>query len=158
VLYVHATYNWETIYFVSGLCAYLFIYLGLGSLVGRLARRVSGDFRPAHARVTTVLLIAFGSLLPQPLRLLEQFNLTDMPYLAITDPFTTLTNLATNNSYAMVLMLLLALGVVLVLVLNLPALVAGIVDLARAPVLVPPSRPRPAPAAADPARIGTETA
>src|SRR5262249_52226575 len=100
---------------------------------------------------------AFGSLLPQPLRLLEEFNLTQMPYLGITDPFTTLTGFATNSDYSPVLMLLLALAVVVVLVLNLPAIMTGIVDLARAPVLVPPSRPRTAAAADGPVRIGAET-
>jgi hypothetical protein len=157
-LYVHSAFNQEAIYFVSALCAYLFIYLGLGSLLGRLARRLSGDFRPAHARVTTVLLIAFGSLLPQPLRLLEEFNLTQMPYLGITDPFSTLTNLASINEFSAVLMLLLAFGVFAVLLLNLPALLSGIVDLARAPILVPPSRQRAAPEVAGPVPVAPEIA
>jgi len=158
LLFLHAAYNQETIYFVSALCAYLFIYLGLGSAIGRLARYVSGDFRPAHARVTTVLMIALGSILPQPLHLFEHFNLQQSPQLWITDPFTTLMCLATRNDFSHVIMLILAMGVVLVLLINLRAMLTGVLDVARRPVLNPPSRPRTASRPADQLSVAPEIA
>src|SRR5438477_9837179 len=44
MLWLHGAYNEPTVDYVTGLCAYAFIYLGLGCAVGRLARRISGDF------------------------------------------------------------------------------------------------------------------
>src|SRR5262249_46273909 len=143
ILYLHAAVTDNALNFIAGLCAYLFIYLGLGSVVSRLARRISGDFRPAHARVTTILMIALGSILPQPLYFFDTFRVQQNPPFWITDPFSTLNRLSTGDSYSGVLMVLLALGVVFTLLVNLYGMLSGIIDVARRPVPNPPSRPRP---------------
>jgi hypothetical protein len=144
LLLLNAAVNDMTIYFVSALCAYLFIYLGLGAAIGRWARRISGDFRPAHARVTAVLLIALGSILPHPLYFFDQFRNVQSPQFWITDPFSTLFRIYNGHSDSSLLMLLLATGVGITLVLNLRAMLAGIIDVARAPVPRPSLRPMPA--------------
>jgi hypothetical protein len=131
------------VYFVGALCAYLFIYLGLGSAIGRLARRISGDFRPAHARVTTVLLIALGSILPHPLYFFDQFRNNPPVQFWITDPFSTLFRIYNADGDSSLLMVLLAAGVCITLTLNLRAMLVGIIDVARAPVARPPLRPMP---------------
>jgi hypothetical protein len=143
ILYIQGSVNNNALNFIAALCAYLFIYLGLGSVVGRLARRISGDFRPAHARVTTVLMIALGSILPQPLYFFESFRLQKNPPFWITDPFSTLFRLSTGDDYSGVLMVLLGLGVVFTLLANLRGMLSGIIDVARRPLPNPPSRPRP---------------
>jgi hypothetical protein len=147
----------RTVYFAAGLIGYLVIYLGLGSAVGGLARRISGDFRPAHARVMTVLILALGSILPYFLYLFEGFRAgqDQSPQFWITDPFSTLYRLLTGHADSNLLLLLIGVGATLTLAINLRGMFSSVVDVARAPLpaLMPPGRPAPhgresAPAAA----------
>lgn len=116
----------SALYFVSGLCCYLVIYLGLGSALGRAARSVSGEFRPAHTRVLTVLLFALASILPQILYLSDEFRAHPKPQLWITDPFSTLSRLANNDRDSLLLITWLAIGAVVVVAINLRAMLLGI--------------------------------
>ena len=101
------------------------------TLMVRLFRKVFGDFRPAHARVLTMLLLAAGALLPQLLYFFDQFNTLAMPQYWITDPFHTLSAVGTGHSDASFLMRLLAAGTLLILAVNARSLYRGIVEIAR---------------------------
>jgi hypothetical protein len=138
----------RAVYFTAALVGYLVIYLGLGSAVGGLARRVSGDFRPAHARVMTVLILALGSILPYVLYLFEGFRAgqDQSPQFWITDPFSTLYRLLTGHADSNLLLLLIGVGATITLAINLRGLVSGITDVARSPLKGLLSTGRPAPA------------
>ncbi|MDA0810115.1 MAG: hypothetical protein O2983_04205 [Planctomycetota bacterium] len=43
---------------------YVFIYVAIGSAIGRLGQMVTPEFRPAHARVLTILIGALGMIAP----------------------------------------------------------------------------------------------
>ena len=137
----------RTVYFTAGLIGYLVIYLGLGSAVGGLARRISGDFRPAHARVMTVLILALGSILPYFLYLFEGFRAgqDQSPQFWITDPFSTLYRLLTGHADSNLLLLLIGVGATLTLAINLRGMFSSVVDVARSPspAPIPPVRPAP---------------
>jgi hypothetical protein len=125
--------NEATCNYVLGLCCYVAFYLGLGSAVARLARRVFGDFRPAHARVLTLLLVALGSILPQTLYFFEAFRTASRPQYWITDPFHTLGNLASGNTHSTMLIMLLAGGTAVVVLLNIPSILAAFGEVTRNP-------------------------
>jgi hypothetical protein len=142
----------NTISFAAGLVGYLVIYLGLGSAVGGLARRLSGDFRPAHARVMTVLMLALGSILPYFLFLFDRFRSgqEQSPQFWITDPFSTLFfRLLPGHADSNLLLLLIGAGATITLALNLKGILSSLVDLARSPATSPPPSARPAPASGE---------
>jgi hypothetical protein len=145
--------NERTVYFTAAVVGYLVIYLGLGSAVGGLARRLSGDFRPAHARVMTMLILALGSILPYCLYLFEGFRSgqDQSPQFWITDPFSTLYRLLSGHADSNLLLLLIAVGATMTLAINLRRLFSGVADVARSPL-------RDLPPALRPALPGRETA
>jgi hypothetical protein len=49
---------------VTAATLYVFIYVGIGAIVGRLGQMVSPEFRPAHARVLTILMGALAMIAP----------------------------------------------------------------------------------------------
>jgi hypothetical protein len=119
--------------YVLALCCYIVIYVGLGAALSRLARRIFGDFRPAHARVLTMLLLATGSILPQTLYFFDQFNTWATPQYWITDPFHTLSAVGSGHADATLLMRLLAAGTFVMLALNVRSLCRGIDEIVRSP-------------------------
>lgn len=131
----------STLSFITGICCYIMIYLGLGSFLGRAARAVSGDFRPAHARVLIVLLAACGAILPQTLYFFDirSWNLSRIYF--VTDPFSTLYHLSEGHAESSLLVLVLAAVALLAMALNLRAVLVGIADAGRT------LESRPAPAA-----------
>ena len=129
--YWHGSFDQPTLNYVQALCCYVVSYLGLGSALSRLVRKIFGDFRPAHARVLTMLLLAFGALLPQLLYFFDQFNTWAMPQYWITDPFHTLSAVGTGHPDATFLMRLLAAATVLILAINARSLCRGISEIAR---------------------------
>jgi hypothetical protein len=131
VFYWHGSYEQKTVNFVLAMCSYVLIYLGLGSALARLARKVFGEFRPAHARVLTMLLLAMGAILPQTLFFFDQFNNWATPQYWITDPFRTISSVNDGHADATLLMRLLAAGTVVVLALNVRSLFRGIVEVVR---------------------------
>ncbi|MFM9964303.1 MAG: ABC transporter permease [Planctomycetaceae bacterium] len=52
--------GWWTVAFM----AYVVWYVGMGSALGRLLRRVSAEVRPIHVRVIILIILAVGALLP----------------------------------------------------------------------------------------------
>jgi hypothetical protein len=137
VAFVEATFYWsgthdqKAVNFVLAMCSYVLIYLGLGAALARLARKVFGEFRPAHARVLILLLLAMGAILPQTLYFFDQFNNWATPQYWITDPFHTIAAVNDGHADATLLMRLLAAGTVVVLALNIRSLWHGIVEIAR---------------------------
>ena len=107
--YLEATWN-----YVIGLCCCIAFYLGLGAAAARMARRNFGDFRPAHARVLTLLLVALGSILPQTLYFFETFRTASRPQYLITVPFHTLGNLASGHTHSSTMLMLLIGGTAVV--------------------------------------------
>lgn len=132
--------------FISGLCLYLVVYMSIGTALSRWARGVSGDFRPAHARVLTVLLLAVGAILPQLIHFFEFNNSALSALFFITDPFSTLFRLADGHADSGMVLSVLATAAFLGVALNLRALWGGVVEIVAAHV--PPPAPRSAPAAA----------
>jgi hypothetical protein len=120
--------------YVAALCGYVVIYLGLGSALARLARKVFGEFRPAHARVLTMLLVAFGAMLPQLLYFFDQFNTWAKSEYWITDPFHTLSAVGSGHADATSLMRLLTAWTILVLAFNARNLYRGFAEIVRSPL------------------------
>ena len=127
----HGSFDQLTINYVLTLCSYVVIYLGLGAALSRLARKIIGDFRPAHARVVTMLLLAFGSMLPQTLYFFDQFQTWATPQYWITDPFHTLSAVSSGHADATLLLRLLGAGTIVVLALNARSMFRGIFEIAR---------------------------
>lgn len=138
-----------TIRFAVGFWCYLVMFVGLGAAISRFARSISGDFRPAHARVLTVLLLALASILPQTLYFLERIraNPNEHPLYFVTDPFSTLFRLIEGRLPAPqsnVLLLVLLAGAAVCIALNLRAMLSGLLDVARPYVPPVPATPRSA--------------
>lgn len=142
-----ATTNTNVIPYISALWCYIVIYLGLGAALGRLARAFSGDFRPQHARVLTVLLVAMASILPLTLYFFDAVRTAPRrnPLLFITDPITSLYAIAENAPETNRILTILAFAAVAVLVFNLRAMLMGVVDATRDYIPPAPSVPREAP-------------
>lgn len=49
---------------VTAMVLYVFIYAGFGAAVGRLGQAITPEFRPAHARVLTILVAALAMVAP----------------------------------------------------------------------------------------------
>ena len=61
----------QTLRITTTICAYVVIYIGLGTALGRWAPSISEDARPAHVRILTFLLIIAGVIFPLVLRATE---------------------------------------------------------------------------------------
>lgn len=136
------------------LLAYIVIYLGLGSAFGRFLRRVSSEVRPMHVRVLIVIGFLFGLILPllPGLFMRRDFERT-MTTLRVTNPFMLLDGMdgfATFPASTLELVLVwstAALGVIL----NIPSMLAGTVEVLSQPVThtIATVTPSEAPAAGD---------
>lgn len=130
----------QTVQFVTALCCYIVIYVGLGAAMGRAARALSGDFRPAHARVLTLLMVALGAILPNTLYLFDYRGLNLSPVYFVTDPFHTLYYIQTSNYEAGTVVLIVCAVAVVVLAINLKAMIVGLVDIARGTNIASPQQ------------------
>jgi hypothetical protein len=131
--------------YAAGVWCYVVIYIGFGAVLGRAARAVSGDFRPSHTRVLTVLLVALASILPLTFYFFDAVRNAPKrnALLFVTDPISTLYALAENDVQTSMILLILAMAALVSLLLNLRAMLAGVSDIARAYVPPAPSAPRP---------------
>lgn len=114
----------------SGLCLYMAVYLGFAAATARWARAVSSEFRPAHARVLVLLLAGTGVVLPHLIDLVYKRSFLSVDLLDVTDPFSTLTNLASGVSESNRLLGILAAGAAIGLLINLRAMITGVLDAA----------------------------
>ena len=132
----------EVLYFAAAVVCYVTIYVMYGAAFGRMARSLSGDFRPAHARVLTVLAIALGSIMPQTLYFFDRLNAAQHPVYFVTDPFSTLYRMASNNPDSAFVLLILAIAALAGICLNLRAMLVGLSDVTSPYVPPAPSAPR----------------
>ncbi len=118
---------------VTAMSLYAFIYVGFGSAVGRLGQLVTPEFRPAHARVLTLLMAALAMIspyLPSLFGITERFDRYSLAQL--TNPFWAVDGIASANyglSFnldAELALFFLSLAAGLVLLINLKALIAGV--------------------------------
>lgn len=123
---------------VTVIALYTFIYVAVGAAVGRLGQAVTPEFRPAHARVLTILMAALAMIAPY---LPASFGLVRWPVgyslTEITMPVRTLfvvsdsVRVAGTHHSDMVSRILLVLGIAagLALLMNLSAMFKGIHEL-----------------------------
>jgi hypothetical protein len=129
-----------------GMWCYVVIYLGLGSALGRAGRAVSGEFRPAHARVLTVMGLGAGSILALTLQLLPsvRFSPVRNAALSVTDPFTTLVALGNEDPQSILILVILVITALVSILINLRAMLIGVIDVSKAYVPLAPAVPREA--------------
>ena len=125
---------------VTAIALYVFCYVGFGAAVGRWGQAVTPEFRPAHARVLSLLMAALAMIapyLPMFFGLVRPqigYSLTE-----ITNPFRTLVVIADTPHFAAgargdmadVILRILSAVAGLALLVNLRALLQGVVELAR---------------------------
>jgi len=118
--------------FVTSVCCYLLIYLGVGAFLGRWIRELAADVRAAHARVLVVFLGIGGSLFPHLALLFDSRpRYPRQSLFQLSDPFSTLSAiLEGNNSRWAVGLLLFA--TVASLALNVKTMLAGIGEVMNA--------------------------
>lgn len=125
---------------VTAMALYVYIYVGLGAAVGRWGQAITPEFRPAHARVLTVLIA--GTVLIAPY-LPGAFGFTrglSSDSLAnVLNPFTTVELMFDYTSYGVVgnshlsgvFVLMLSVAAGIVFLINVSAMVRGVQELVR---------------------------
>jgi hypothetical protein len=114
---------------VTAMALYAFIYVGFGSAVGRLGQLVTPEFRPAHARVLTLLLAALAMIapyLPTLFGITRRFDRQSL--VQVTNPFWTVDRICSSHSDTPLFIVVLSGAAAIVLVFNLKALFAGVSD------------------------------
>jgi hypothetical protein len=126
--------------YAAAVWSYLAIYIGFGAAFGRVARAIWGSFRPAHARVLTLLSVALGSILPQLLYAFDSFRFSFVPnpLFFVTDPFSTLHRLSEEDAWSNQIVLILGVAALVSIAFNLRAMLAGIVDVTRSGIPAEP--------------------
>jgi hypothetical protein len=123
----------DSVEFIGAICCYVTIYLGLGSLLGRVIRRMSADIRAAHARVLTLFLVAGGSILPHLLSIYDFRWWQQYPLLYITDPFSTCVRITDSTAASWTPVFLFG-GAAATMLANFRPLARGISEVISAPV------------------------
>ena len=137
IVYVGAWPDWLNWVYAGAL--YVICFVGFGALVGRLAHAVTPEFRPAHARVLTVLIALFAMVAPYLVTALGLTRPTSTYSLMfISNPFSTLPVIADFGTSGLTDVILIMLGGVAALatILNLRAMLRGVFGVApyRPPV------------------------
>ncbi|MDA1164818.1 MAG: hypothetical protein O3B13_17125 [Planctomycetota bacterium] len=126
---------------VTAIALYVFIYVSFGAAVGRWGQAITPEFRSAHARVLAILMAALAMIAPY---LPPAFGFVRWPVgyslAEVTNPVRTLDVVSSSSSgrsgiyggVGMVDEIMLVLGGVagLALLLNLPAMFKGVMELA----------------------------
>ncbi len=121
---------------VTATTLYAFIYVAIGAAIGRLGQAVSPEFRPAHARVLTILIGALAMVTPY-LPAAFGFTRWDNAYrlVEVANPGRTLMiieNAARSSShYKLVvddILMILWLGAGIALLVNLRAMITGVTE------------------------------
>lgn len=122
---------------VTAMALYAFIYVGFGSAVGRWGQLVTPEFRPAHARVLTLLMAALAMIAPYLPSLFGVSRRIDPKSLfLVTNPFSTIETICHadrgwsyyNSEQADLFVFILICAGAFVLLLNLKAMIAGVSD------------------------------
>ena len=110
---------------VVGIASYLLFYIGLTSFLGRAIRKVGSDLHAAHARVLGILVGSAGVIGPFLFVFWDPLFPQTMPWLMITNPFTSCYKLVSDAGTAPPLTAIVVMGV-LGLLLNVKNLILGI--------------------------------
>lgn len=122
---------------ITAMALYVFIYVGFGAAVGRWGQAVTPEFRPAHARVLTILLIPLTMIAPYvPGMFSYRYTLRSDFFVWVTNPFSTLEKISNSNrawsnsspEQTEVYLFILSVTAAIVLLVNLRALIAGVSD------------------------------
>lgn len=120
---------------VTAMALYIFIYVGFGAAIGRWGQKLTPEFRPAHARVLTLMLSALAMIVPYlPMLLGFERRLNSSSLLFVTNPLTTLEKICYSGSAwsnstpqeASLLVYVLSIAAGFVLLLNLKAMIQGV--------------------------------
>lgn len=143
--------------FLTGTFCYVLVYLGIAAVLGRWGRNLSSDFRPAHARVITVLIAAVAAVLPHFLSLSNQFNSpAAYPFQAvifIADPFHTLESLDRGTADYWMILFVLGIAALLATLLNATAVLRNFSQILFNPQPVPGPEPALSPVPPVPAPV-----
>ncbi|MGE3998614.1 MAG: hypothetical protein AB7I48_00215, partial [Planctomycetaceae bacterium] len=121
------------------IACYLMIYLGLGCALGRWCLGLSGDIRPGHIRVLTLMILAIGCLGPLVPMLWRadfrfEYNLWMLP-----NPYATVVHLLDNSGGTTAILSILATTAILAALANLRAMKRGVAEVIFADVKLQPS-------------------
>lgn len=142
----------RTLRLSTALCFYAVIYLGIATALTRWGMAISGEVRPAHIRVLTILLFLAGVIFPLILRatdVIDRFGYTafDITSPKVTcdylmgraptalvgfdwsAPFESMKTLVQRRGYYDVILVLLGVAAALAVLVNVPALYRGLSDL-----------------------------
>jgi hypothetical protein len=111
------------------LACYVTIYLGLACALGRWCFGLSGDIRPGHVRVLTLIIIAIGSILPFVSLLWSDYGaFGHYSMLSVTSPIATLIHLGDNGGQSVEIVTVLLVAACVAVVCNIPAMKQGIAE------------------------------
>jgi hypothetical protein len=124
---------------VTAMALYAYIYVGLGAAVGRWSQAITPEFRPAHARVLTILIAGTVLILPYlPGTFGFTRGLKDDSLFYVLNPIKTVDSMfddstfgAIANPLAHTFLLILSSAAGVVFLINLSALFKGIQELVR---------------------------
>lgn len=122
----------EPMRFLTALCLYVVIYLGIGAALGRWLRAISPEIRSAHIRLLTFLVFAaavIGPFLPRTVGILEWRNYS---ILDLGNPIATIAELdrTTTRDLGLIMIGLSCMALVS-LAVNVPAMLRGIRQVMR---------------------------
>jgi hypothetical protein len=119
----------------TAMVLYVFIYVGSGAAIGRWGQSITPEFRPAHARVLTILLVPLTMIAPYiPGMFSYKYRVQSNSFIWVMNPFSTLEQIWNSNrgwsnsspEQTKVYLFILSAAAAIVLVLNLRALFAGV--------------------------------
>ena len=116
---------------VTGMCLYLVIYLSVVTAVARWGFTHLRDFRASHARVTVFTGAAVLIVIPMVMDALSGGRSDLVHFFEILNPFSVLSNLATNSTEATLQLAILLLGAAAGVFFNLRAMFRGVAEVAR---------------------------
>lgn len=115
-----------------GTALYITIYLSLAALAARWGMHWWSSFQPLHARVTTLLFVAFSMLLPVFLMLFLDSSYGSYHYWMLPNMFMTIEYLDRSSADMKTILTLLSIFAVLSIALNVPAMVRGLREIVQA--------------------------
>jgi hypothetical protein len=120
---------------ITAMVLYVFIYVGFGAAIGRWGQAITPEFRPAHARVLTLLLVPLTMIAPYvPGMFGYRYRVRSDSFIWVMNPFKALEQILystrgwSNSSpeKAQVYVFILSAAAAIVLIVNLRALFAGV--------------------------------
>ena len=123
---------------VMAFALYVYIYVGFGAALGRWGQAITPEFRPAHARVLTILLAALAMIFPYLFYLLEISHWPRFDsWTRVTNPFSALELIAASDGggtsrhpeLTLVFLFMLSVAAGLIFLINLKSMISGVSEL-----------------------------